>query len=140
MAGKDVISVTFYNKDGSLRVSMGLLEKFGLPKYMRFLINTSEKVFGVEPCNRSDPTGIKITYTMSGLTSGYRAWSCLLVEKIYELMGWDISKKYRVYGTYSEEKKMGLFDLNKYGFVEELKYYDKGGSSHAKKKKKKTCH
>lgn len=104
---------------------------------MRFLINTSEKVFAVEPCNRSDPTGIKITYTMSGLTAGYRAWSCLLVEKIYELMGWDISKKYRVYGSYLEDKKMGIFNLEEYGFVGEFKYYGKGDILMAKRRKRK---
>ena len=43
MAGKDIISVTFFYKDGSIRVSMGALESFGLPKFIRFLINPSKR-------------------------------------------------------------------------------------------------
>lgn len=139
MAGKDIISVTFFYKDGSVRVSMGALEKFGLPKYIRFLINPSNKTFAVEPCNRSDLTGVHVTYTMSGLTAGFRTFSVLLVEQIYEFMNWDINKRYRVYGQYLEDKKAAVFNLENYGFVEDLRYYGRGGS-YGKKKKKKTIY
>ena len=135
MAGRDVISVTFFNKDGSVRVSMGALEKFGLPKYIRFLINASNKSFAVEPTNRSDSSSIHVTYTMSGLTAGYRTFSPLLVEQIYEFMGWDINKRYRVYGDYDETKKIAVFDLTNFGFITDQRF---NGGKNGKKKKKKT--
>ena len=138
MAGKDIISVTFFYKDGSIRVSMGALESFGLPKFIRFLINSSKKTFAVEPCNRSDLSGVHVTYTMSGLTAGFRTFSVLLVEQIYEFMNWDIKKRYRVYGNYIKAQNVAVFDLNHYGFVEDLKYY--GKEKPYGKKKKKTNH
>ena len=132
---QNIISVTFFYKDGSVRVSMGMLEKFGLPKFIRFLINSNNKTFAVEPCNRSDPTGVHVTYTMSGLTAGFRTFSILLVEQIYEFMNWDVEKRYRVYGTYLLDKNAAVFDLKKYGFVEDMKYFGKD-KPNAKKKKK----
>ena len=73
---------------------------------------------------------------MSGLTAGFRTFSMLLVEKIYEFMNWDPEKRIRVYGSYDSKKNRAIFDLTKNGYIDHLVF--KGTKDNGKKAKKKT--
>lgn len=117
---QSIVSVTFSHGRSSVRVSMGLLEFLSLPKYIRLLINPSTKTFAVEATNKSDASAIKITYPMNKLTNGYVTHSQLLLERIYELMNWDTTKRYRVYGEYVKEQQVGIFDLSKARMIKGL--------------------
>lgn len=118
---QSIVSVTFSHSRASVRVSMGLLEFLSLPKYIRFLINSNTKTFAVEATNKSDASAIKITYPMNKLTNGYVTHSQLLLERIYELMNWDTTKRYRVYGEFVDEHEIGIFDLSKAHMINDLK-------------------
>ena len=110
---KSVVSITLSYKRGTIRVSMGILERLELPKYIRLLVNASRKQFGVEATNKSDSSNIKITYPKNKLSNGYVIHSQFLLEQIYQFMNWDINKNYRSYGEFNDGSKVAVMNLKK---------------------------
>ena len=96
----------------NIAFSSGCVNKFWNMQYVEILINPKKRLLAVRPSDKNNSVrwskikeGNPISRTVSGVA---------FLSTIYEILGWDLTWKYRVQGTYynRENSPVIIFDMN----------------------------
>ena len=103
-------SISFYYKEGRIRLSYSALERLGKPKYIRFLLSILENKIIIMGSETKDSDCVKVNYSLKALSRGLLIYSKLFVEKIFISADWNLYEIYIVNIEFDENK--GVYEAN----------------------------
>ena len=113
MEKEDSLFVTFNFQEGRIKLSKQVIDKLGVPKHIRLLVNSERLLFAVQPCEEDDYSSFAVPMNLNAKT-GVRLYSITLISLIWDKMNWDKNKTHNVVGVWSEKNNAVLFNLTKW--------------------------
>jgi len=101
------------SKAARFTVHQSTLEALGEPNYVQFLINAEKKMIVLLPCEKNKPGSVampKPPYTTL-VEHRFRFKRSLFIERIFEIMGWELGTSYQAWGQFSEGVGGAVFRL-----------------------------
>ncbi len=100
-----------FSTDG-IKFSTGAVRKFTLSK-VELLLHPIEKFFAVRPAAPTCRNAVAWAHSEEGVILPKYIPGTAYLKTVYDMMGWDLSCKYRVFGTYQERcgEPVLIFDM-----------------------------
>lgn len=112
MTGTTKYLAIFNIKWKKIRINQSTIFSMGYPKRVRLLIHPEKKELVIQPCNRFEPLSFRVPSDFGKDTHGFELSSTQLTALLYDTMGWDLNKSYRVLGNYIEKENIVVFPLS----------------------------
>ncbi len=109
----DLTYISIHLQSGSIRVFKKAIRRMGNPKYIRFSINSENKLLAVEPYHKRTLTSFKVPQDLYSDNGSMRVYSKKLCSIIYSEMSWNMTRLYRIPGEIILKDQIGIFNLKK---------------------------
>lgn len=90
------------------------MQKFGDVEYVEVLFHATTKKIAVRPCSSNNPAAVHWGKQKNGRWQPWGKSSAAFAVPLFEIMGWDAARVYRICGTYHREGNAQLlvFELS----------------------------
>lgn len=123
LRGYEIARSQFFNTAGKIFMTIskknvafsnGCVNKFGNMQYVEILINPKKKLLAVRPSDKNKNNSVRWSKIKEGNPIARTVSGVAFLSTIYEILGWNLTWKYRVQGTYynRENSPVIIFDMN----------------------------
>lgn len=110
----DNLCVSIQGRWNRIRISKNVVRVLGSPEYVCLRVNESLTSFAIMPCDSKDLMSFRVPPGLSGYTKkDFNIYSKAFIVSILEANDFDITRTYRLYGKYSNEKNAVIFRMLK---------------------------
>lgn len=106
------LCVSIQGRWNRIRISKNVVRVLGSPEYVCLRVNESLTSFAIMPCDSKDLMSFRVPPGLSGYTKkDFNIYSKAFIVSILEANDFDITRTYRLYGKYSNEKNAVIFRM-----------------------------
>ena len=110
----DNLCVSIQGRWNRIRISKNVVRVLGSPEYVCLRVNENLTSFAIMPCDSKDLMSFRVPPGLSGYTKkDFNIYSKAFIVSILEANDFDITRTYRLYGKYSNEKNAVIFRMLK---------------------------
>lgn len=121
--GYEIARSQFFNTSGKIFMtisrknivfSSGCIRKFNETQYIEMLILPEKQLFAVRPSTKGKNLSVKWSKRKDGTITSRTVSGVAFLNTIYEILNWNLSWKYKIYGTYYIRDNMPviIFDMS----------------------------
>lgn len=122
MESQNKTYISFYLKDGAIRVYTEAIRFLGQPNYVRFLLNGDGSSMVMEPYHKKEFQSIRVRKNADRKLKKMHFSSAYLCRLMTFALGWNPEKSYRVPGRYIPAQKIVVFDMTKATIINSTNY------------------
>ncbi len=105
--------ISFYSKWGCIRIFKKSIRAIGYPKFFRFRINRDATTLLLEPFDCLTLTSFRVTTNLDDEETKMEVYSKAFLQGLFQHLGWESGKSYRVPGKVLVKQSIILYDLTK---------------------------
>jgi hypothetical protein len=108
------LCISIQGRWNRIRISKNVVRVLGSPDYVCLRVNEKLTSFAIMPCDSKDLMSFRVPPGLSGYTKkDFNIYSKAFIVSILEANDFDITRTYRLYGKYSNEKNAVIFRMLK---------------------------